>query len=119
MREDNRDTSTAYRLCAYFCNVLGHYLIFSPLIALFAWIPLVGKLLSSIVAFAVFIFALIWGTALHLLVMSVAWIVYRPLYGLLLLAGVIGLVYIMSTGGKVPPETEAQLAVGRIMILIL
>jgi cobalamin synthase len=67
-------------------NVLGHFLLFSPIIKLMAWIPLVGWLLSSILSFAAFLFALVWGTCLHFLILSIAWIVYRPIYGILMLS---------------------------------
>jgi len=69
-------------------SVLGHYLLFSPVINLLAWIPLVGGLLSGVVAFAVTVFALIWASMLHFLIMGVSWLVYRPLFGIIMLAGV-------------------------------
>lgn len=86
MHESNSATTKCFRYLAWFMNVLGHYLLFSPIIALFAWIPLVGKLLAGVLAVAAFIFSAVWGTLLHFLVLGVSWIVYRPLYGLLLLA---------------------------------
>ena len=63
-------------------------MLFAPIIALLKWIPLVGSLLGAIFAFAAFLFALVWATTLHFLILAISWIVYRPLYGLLLLAGV-------------------------------
>jgi hypothetical protein len=69
----------------WFLNITGHYLLFSPILSLLNWIPLVGKLISAIVGFAAFIFSLIWGSMLHLMVMTFAWIFYRPLFGMLLL----------------------------------
>ena len=79
-------------------SVLGHYLLFSPIIALFAWIPLVGGLLSGVIAFAVGVFAFIWATMLHFLIMGVSWLVYRPLFGLLLLSGVVGGIVLLNYG---------------------
>ena len=69
-------------------SVIGHYCLFSPIISLFAWIPLVGGLLSGVFAFAAGVFALVWATMLHFLIMGTSWLVYRPLFGILLLAGV-------------------------------
>ena len=78
-------------------SVMGHYLLFSPIIALLSWIPLVGFLLAGVLKFAAILFALLWATIVHFLVLSVAWIVYRPLIGCLLLAVVatgIGLCFV-------------------------
>jgi len=76
-------------------NVVGHFLLFWPIIELLKWIPLVGGLLGFAFSIAACCCACIYGTTLHLLLMGVAWIVYRPLYGLLLLTGVAALVVTM------------------------
>jgi len=80
-------------------SVIGHICLFSPIISLFAWIPLVGGLLSGIFFVALTVFAFVWGTMLHFLIMAVSWLVYRPLYGVFLLAGVGACVAILSMGG--------------------
>jgi len=79
-------TTTLFRYLAWFMNVVGHCLLFSPIIALLKWIPLVGWLLGAVVQIAAYIFSFVWGTFLHFLILGIAWIVYRPLYGLALLA---------------------------------
>ena len=79
-------------------NVFGHYLLFSPIIALLAWIPLVGSLLGMIAAIAAAIFAFIWGSTLHIFILAVSWIIYRPLYGLSLLACVVIICYLITMG---------------------
>ena len=71
-------------------NVGGHFLLFNPIIKMLAFIPLIGWLLASVVAFAVAIFALIWGTLLHFLILAFAWLVYRPLWALLAIAAIGG-----------------------------
>lgn len=74
---------------------LGLYLLFSPIIALLTWIPLVGWLLGGVVAIAAIVFSLVVGTVVSLLVIALAWLVYRPLIGCLLLASVaIGVYFI-------------------------
>lgn len=78
-------------------NVAGHILLFMPIIHLLKWIPLVGYFLGGVMFFAVAIFSLIWGTMLHLFVIALAWIAYRPLMALLLFACIgagIGLLFI-------------------------
>jgi hypothetical protein len=67
---------------------LGIYLLFSPLIYVVKLVPFVGWLISNGVSFIVGVFALLLGTTLTLLTISVAWIVYRPLIGIALLAAV-------------------------------
>ena len=83
------------RIFAWILSLVGHFLLFSPIIKLLAWIPLVGWLLAAIIKFAAVIFAIIWGSLLHLIVMCVAWIVYRPLIGAIMLVGIGVTLYII------------------------
>ena len=75
--------------------MVGHFLLFSPIIKLLSWIPLVGWLLVAIIKFAAIIFAVIWGSLIHLIVMCVAWIVYRPLIGVIMLVAIGFTLYII------------------------
>ena len=77
-------------------NVVGHYLLFSPIIALFAWIPFVGWLLAGFIKIVAYVVAFLWGSMVHILVLAVAWIFYRPLYGILLLSVVVGGIVLLS-----------------------
>jgi hypothetical protein len=36
--------------------------------------------------FAAAVFALLWASILHFLIMGVSWLVYRPLYGICMLS---------------------------------
>ena len=91
----NDSSTVCFRWVAWFMNVFGHYLLFTPIIKLLSWIPLVGKLLAAVLSFAVAIFALIWASTLHFAILCAAWIFYRPLYGILL-GACVGLgVYVM------------------------
>jgi hypothetical protein len=106
---ENKSSVSCFRWTSWFMSVIGHYCLFSPIIALFAWIPLVGGLLSGVVAFAAGVFALIWASMLHFLIMGVSWLVYRPLYGILLLAGVGAGVAILTLGdGKSLAMAESK-----------
>ena len=69
-------------------TIFGFYLLFSPIIALLNWIPLVGALLSGIAAFAAFLFALVVGLTISVFVIALAWLFFRPLIGIPLLAAV-------------------------------
>tara|TARA_B110000285_G_C15105527_1_gene607689 strand:+ start:1645 stop:1983 length:339 start_codon:yes stop_codon:yes gene_type:complete len=88
MDTENKQQTSIIRVVSWLMSVLGHYLLFSPIISLLAWIPLVGSLLAGVLALAAIIFALVWATLLHFLIMGVSWLVYRPIFGGLLLGGV-------------------------------
>ena len=88
-----------------FLTCLGFYLLFSPIIALLSWIPLVGWLLGGIVAIAAILFALVVGLTISILTIAIAWVFYRPLVGILLLACVgAGVYFIFFFGEGVDPE---------------
>jgi len=91
----NTCTTKCFRYLTLFMNVIGHYLLFSPVITLLSWIPFVGYFLSTVVAIACFLFALVWGTMLWLIILCVAWIVYRPLFGIMLLVLSVSLIALM------------------------
>ena len=116
MEGENQTSTVCIRWLAWFLNVFGHYLLWSPVIALFKWIPLVGWLFAYIFSLVACIFACVWGTMIHLIVMTVAWIVYRPLFGLLLLCGVIACIGVMSYGGNVTKEAEGDKAADAVTI---
>ena len=83
------------RCACWFGNVFGHFLLFLPTVQVLSWIPLVGALLAWLVAIAAFIFALIWGSLLHVVVMCVAWVAYRPVVGILGLCAVGAAVFVL------------------------
>ena len=76
-----------------FC-ILGLYLVFSPVITVLSFVPLVGALLSTVMAYAAFIFAVLVGLTLSLAAVGLAWLFYRPVIGLTLLALVFVSVYV-------------------------
>ena len=93
--EFNQTSTQVGRFCGWFCMCFGIWLLFSPIIAALAWIPLVGYLLSTGVSIVVIVFALVLSATLSLLTIALAWLYYRPLFGLLLLTGVAAGVAIM------------------------
>lgn len=74
-----------FRLLGILLNVIGLYLIFTPIIVTLAWIPLVGVFLSSVAAFAAGLIALVAGVTMSIVVMAMAWLFFRPLMSLSLL----------------------------------
>jgi len=100
MEGENALTTKIFRWLSWFMSVFGHYLLFTPLIRIFSMIPFVGWLLAKVIAVAAVIFALLWASMLHFLVMGVAWVFYRPLFGILLL-GAFGVIFFLmfNSGG--------------------
>ena len=74
-----------FRILGMVLNVLGLNLIFTPIILILKWIPLIGVLLSGVGSLAAFFFSLIVGLTMSLLVIALAWLFFRPLVGLTLL----------------------------------
>jgi len=80
-------SASCIRVLGIVLTIFGIYLLFSPIIALLKWIPLVGWLLGGLVSVAAFIFALLVGTIISTFVIAVAWVFFRPLIGIPLLIG--------------------------------
>lgn len=70
--------------------IAGLYLILTPILAVLTWIPLVGALMSKVAFLASFIFALVIALTISLIIVALAWILFRPLaaLGMVLLAGI-------------------------------
>merc|ERR1712032_1737695 len=86
-QEDALGTAgSVIRPLGIFLCIFGHYLLFSPIIKILNMIPLVGWLLSGIVALAAIIFSVIVGLTLSVLTIAIAWLFFRPLFGICLLA---------------------------------
>ena len=112
-------SATCIRWCGVLACILGHYLLFMPVINLLNMIPFVGWLLSSIVALAAIIFAIVVGLTLSITTIAVAWVFFRPLIGIPLLILVGASVYLtfffdwskvskyddVSDDGNVAPDT--------------
>lgn len=63
--------------------VFGLFILFMPCIELLNWIPFVNWLLDGTVAVAAIMFALLVGVIISGLVISIAWVFYKPLVGVL------------------------------------
>jgi hypothetical protein len=90
MISGNNMTTTMFRWVSWVMSVAGHYLLFTPILRLVSWIPLVGFLIVKLLAMAALIFSFVWATMLHFFVLSIAWVFYRPCFGacMLLACGV-------------------------------
>ena len=86
--EQNEIRTWALRLVGFILMFLGIRLFFDPLVTVADVVPFLGSLLGM----GVGLFAGVIASALSLVTVSIAWIFYRPLLGLALLAVSAGLV---------------------------
>merc|ERR1712160_46830 len=76
------------RPCAIFTCMLGFFLLFSPLVAVLKWIPLIGWLFGYVVQVIAAIVGFFFGGTLACLVLALAWLRFRPCVGACLLVAV-------------------------------
>ena len=107
LSDENECFTRVFRYLAWVMSIFGHYLLFSPIIAVFTWIPFVGALLGAVAKGAAIIFALVWATLLHVSILATSWIAYRPVYGILLLS-VCGLLIILMNSDELTGEKVAH-----------
>ena len=82
---------------------MGLWMIFTPLIVVLKWIPLIGALLGGFAAIASFIISLLVGVTMSLFVIAVAWLMFRPCLALSLLTLVgLGIYLICEWDGTMP-----------------
>jgi hypothetical protein len=93
-KENLEFANKVIRSCGILFTILGFFCLFSPIIALLNFIPLVGALLGSVAGFAAFVFSLIVGLTLSSLTIGLAWVFFRPLIGIPLLCLTAGGIYL-------------------------
>ena len=103
-------TGKCFRFLGIFLCILGHYMLFAPIINLLNMIPFVGWLLSWIVAVAAVIFAVLVGLTLSVLTIAIAWVYFRPMIGypLLALVSISAYLTFFYPWQKVSGATEAE-----------
>jgi len=114
-KNDNAMFTWGIRLAGTIVLILAFNMIFKPLSVLADIAPLFG----NIVEIGTGIVSFLLGLTLALVTISIAWIFYRPLLGLALLAIAIGLVYLLkrkstkaATALQVSQQTDATLSAG-------
>jgi hypothetical protein len=86
LEDQNISSTWGFRLLGFFILYLGIFLLFSPLIYVVRFIPLVGYLLSHGISYIVWVFAFVVAITLTALTIAMAWVYYRPIIGFSLLA---------------------------------
>lgn len=102
-KSDNSTLTWGIRLVGSLLLIMAFNLIFRPLSVLADIAPLFG----NIVAIGTGIVSFLLGAILALLTISIAWIFYRPLMGIALLAFAAGLTYLLKQKSKKAAELSA------------
>lgn len=90
-RQDNLLITMLLRLAGFILMFIAFNLLVSPIKAIFGFIPLIGNVANFLLSLVLFLCSLV----LSLLVIAVAWCVYRPFVSIMLIAVVILLVMII------------------------
>jgi len=92
----NRVLTWVLRFAGFFIMFIGIHLVLRPLETLADVIPFVGSIVGAGIGFIGFMVAL----SLSLATIGIAWIVYRPLLGALLLTGTVGVIVLIKISLK-------------------
>ena len=106
--EENTIMTWILRGIGWFLMFLGMVLFFRPLSVLGDVVPMFGSLL----AFGTGLFAFAGSIVLSLTTVAIAWVVYRPVLGIALLAVAIGLLVWLAVSGK--KRVAAKAAAGAV-----
>lgn len=101
-KSDNATLTWVMRLVGSLLLIMAFNMIFKPLSVLADIAPLLG----NIVAIGTGIVSFLLGTILALLTISIAWIFYRPLVGLVLLVCVAGLILLLRQKSQRAAEQQ-------------
>lgn len=93
--DDNNTLTWILRGVGWLLMTIGIAALFTPISTFASVLPFLG----DIVGFGAFLFALVAGFAISTTVIAIAWIAYRPLVGVGLLAAVIGVLYFAKKAG--------------------
>ena len=99
--KDNNFMKWALRLAGFLMMVIGLSMIFMPLSVIADVVPFIG----SIVGGGVVLFAVLISAVLSLITVSLAWIFYRPLLGILMLAVAGGILWLIKIKFKSNPAS--------------
>jgi len=94
----NSTSTWIFRFIGVFLVIGGLRAMFGMLIAIFRILPFVGDIVNA----GVGLICAVVGFAWSLLIISIAWLFYRPLIGILLLAVAVGGIWYLKQRGKKP-----------------
>jgi hypothetical protein len=103
-QDTNRMMTWILRLCGFVGMFIGLTLIFKPLVMVANVLPFLGSILNL----GIGLFAGIIAFTLSILTIAIAWLFYRPVLSILLLAVGVGLFILIKRYSKKKKSTPAQ-----------
>lgn len=85
IEHNNKVFKWILRLLGFMLIVFGIYMLVGPITNIMSSVPLLGGAVNGIL----FLAALLLGTVISLVVIGISWIAFRPMLGILLIAGAI------------------------------
>jgi len=82
-QDSNEAKTKFYRTAGFIIMFLGFQFVMDPLHTIFHFIPFVGGAVGALVWVAIFIVALVFSCFFSVTTISLAWLRYRPLWGIL------------------------------------
>jgi len=107
IKAENNFLKWILRAAGVIACMVGFGAILKPISAVTSYVPILGSLVGAAVGLVAFIL----GLAVGLVVIAVAWIRFRPILGICLLAAVVALVVFLIARGKktkAPEQAEVQ-----------
>ena len=92
MTDENNGLKWALRLIGTICIILGYVSLLSPISKLASFVPILGGIVSSALA----IIAALVGLIHSLIVIAIAWLFYRPIMSIILIAIVVALLIVLK-----------------------
>lgn len=98
----NQSRTFAVRVLCLILLILGHFLMFLPIIMILKFVPIVGYFLSMAAGLAALLFAVVWGTMLFFVTLTISWVAFNPKKGAIMalismcLLGMMMLVHVSS-----------------------
>lgn len=105
IKEGNKIFKWVFRFLGTLLIVIGIATILGPISTISSYVPILGNVVGA----AVGLISLVLGTAISLVIIALAWLRYRPIIGLILLAIVVALVvFLVKKGKKTPAPSLSQ-----------
>ena len=105
IKKENNILKWILRAVGIILLIAGFGTILKPLSAITSYVPIVGNLVDT----AVGLVALLLGLSLGLIVIAIAWIRFRPLIGIGLLAAAGALIFLVVKKGKKDKPNDQQM----------
>ncbi len=96
IEKENKAIKWVLRIAGTLIIVIGFATILKPITAITSYVPILGSIVGSAVGLVSFLL----GFAVSLVVIAIAWIRFRPLLGIILLAGAAALIVLLIKRGK-------------------